>query len=99
VGSKAFGGLNRRLKEKTAESRWFETTGQAPFGRAKAAYWKINVELPPDVAGYSTRIPVGSHAGTPSCPRSAKRWEVTGHRRRENPVNIPALNDISLRVI
>jgi hypothetical protein len=45
VGSKAFGGLNRRLKEKTAESRWFETTGQAPFGRAKAAYWKINVEL------------------------------------------------------
>src|SRR4029453_14874229 len=41
VGSKAFGGLNRRLKEKTAESRWFETTGQAPFGRAKAAYWKI----------------------------------------------------------
>jgi hypothetical protein len=44
VGSKAFGGLNRRLKEKTAESRWFETTGQAPFGRAKAAYWKINYE-------------------------------------------------------
>src|SRR6266436_4565300 len=42
AGSKAFGGLNRRLKEKTAESRWFETTGQAPFGRAKAAYWKIN---------------------------------------------------------
>jgi hypothetical protein len=42
VGSKAFGGLIRRLKEKTAESRWFETTGQAPFGRAKAAYWKIN---------------------------------------------------------
>src|SRR5438128_871343 len=40
--SKAFGGLNRRLKEKTAGSRWFETTGQAPFGRAKAAYWKIN---------------------------------------------------------
>src|SRR2546425_5926892 len=31
------------LKEKTAESRWFETTGQAPFGRAKAAYWKINL--------------------------------------------------------
>jgi hypothetical protein len=44
VGSKAFGGLHRRLKEKTAESRWFETTGQAPFGRAKAAYWKINIE-------------------------------------------------------
>jgi hypothetical protein len=44
VGSKAFGGLNRRLKEKTAESRWFETTGQAPFGRAKAAYWKIKRE-------------------------------------------------------
>jgi hypothetical protein len=44
VGSKAFGGLNRRLKEKTAESRWFETTGQAPFGRAKAAYWKINYD-------------------------------------------------------
>jgi hypothetical protein len=43
VGSKAFGGLNRRLKEKTAESRWFETTGQAPFGRAKAAYWKIKM--------------------------------------------------------
>jgi hypothetical protein len=42
VGSKTFGGLNRRLKEKTAESRWFATTGQAPFGRAKAAYWKIN---------------------------------------------------------
>jgi hypothetical protein len=41
VGSKTFGGLNRRLKEKTAESRWFATTGQAPFGRAKAAYWKI----------------------------------------------------------
>jgi hypothetical protein len=41
AGSKAFGGLHRRLKEKTAESRWFETTGQAPFGRAKAAYWKI----------------------------------------------------------
>jgi hypothetical protein len=43
VGSKAFGGLHRRLKEKTAESRWFETTGQAPFGRAKAAYWKIKI--------------------------------------------------------
>jgi antibiotic biosynthesis monooxygenase (ABM) superfamily enzyme len=43
AGSKTFGGLNRRLKEKTAESRWFETTGQAPFGRAKAAYWKINI--------------------------------------------------------
>ena len=42
MGSKAFGGLHRRLKEKTAESRWFATTGQAPFGRAKAAYWKIN---------------------------------------------------------
>src|SRR5215475_5267081 len=42
VGSKAFGGLNRRLKEKKAESRWLETTGQAPFGRAKAAYWKLN---------------------------------------------------------
>src|SRR6266700_4938909 len=41
MGSKAFGGLNRRLKEKTAESRWFQTTGQAPFGRSKAAYWKI----------------------------------------------------------
>jgi len=27
VGSKGFGGLNRRLKEKAAESRWFETTG------------------------------------------------------------------------
>ena len=40
MGSKAFGGLNRRLKENTAESRWFETTGQAPFG-AKAASWKI----------------------------------------------------------
>ena len=39
---KDFGGLNRRLKETAAESRWFETTGQAPFGRAKAAYWKIN---------------------------------------------------------
>jgi len=25
--SKGFGGLNRRLKEKAAESRWFETTG------------------------------------------------------------------------
>jgi hypothetical protein len=46
VGSKAFGGLNRRLKEKTAESRWFETTGQAPFGRAKAAYWKIKISPP-----------------------------------------------------
>ena len=43
MGSKAFGGLHRRLKEKTAESRWFATTGQAPFGRAKAAYWKINI--------------------------------------------------------
>jgi hypothetical protein len=47
VGSKAFGGLNRRLKEKTAECRWFETTGQAPFGRAKAAYWKINLSMWP----------------------------------------------------
>ena len=28
--------------EKTSENRWFETTGQASFGRAKAAYWKIN---------------------------------------------------------
>jgi uncharacterized protein (TIGR00369 family) len=46
VDSKAFGGLNRRLKEKTAESRWFETTGQAPFERAKAAYWKINFLKP-----------------------------------------------------
>jgi len=60
---------------------------------------EINVELPPDVAGYSTHVHVGSHAGTTSCPRSAKRWEVTGHRRRENPVKTPALNDISLRVI
>jgi hypothetical protein len=42
VGSKTFGGLNHRLKEKAAESRWFATTGQAPFGRAKAASWKIN---------------------------------------------------------
>jgi hypothetical protein len=50
VGSKAFGGLHRRLKEKTAESRWFETTGQAPFGRAKAAYWKINTSY------YLTRL-------------------------------------------
>jgi hypothetical protein len=50
VGSKAFGGLNRRLKEKTAESRWFETTGQAPFGRAKAAYWKIKRPFPPPAA-------------------------------------------------
>src|SRR5262249_49837642 len=36
----------RRLKEKAAESRWFETTGQAPSGRAKAAYWKIKVGIP-----------------------------------------------------
>src|SRR5262249_331957 len=43
AGSKGFGGLKRALKEKTAESRWFATTGQAPFGRAKAAYWKINL--------------------------------------------------------
>src|SRR4029434_9887727 len=42
VVSEAYGGRNRGLKEKTAESRWFETTGQAPFGRAKAAYCKIN---------------------------------------------------------
>jgi hypothetical protein len=41
VGAKTFGGLNRRLKEKAAESRWFATTGQAPFGRATAASWKI----------------------------------------------------------
>jgi hypothetical protein len=50
VGSKTFGGLNRRLKEKTAESRWFATTGQAPFGRAKAAYWKINLKKKSSVA-------------------------------------------------
>jgi len=56
VGSKAFGGLNRRLKEKTAESRWFETTGQAPFGRAKAAYWKIKAfaALRKGIGGTST---------------------------------------------
>ena len=48
MGSKAFGGLHRRLKEKTAESRWFETTDQAPFGRAKAAYWKINLSMRTD---------------------------------------------------
>jgi len=51
VGSKAFGGLHRRLKEKTAESRWFETTGQAPFGRAKAAYWKIKVQAALHIQG------------------------------------------------
>jgi hypothetical protein len=45
VGSKAFGGLHRRLKEKTAESRWFETTGQAPFGRAKAISQKKDTRL------------------------------------------------------
>jgi hypothetical protein len=56
VGSKAFGGLNRRLKEKTAESRWFETTGQAPFGRAKAAYWKINELWRGDALGYRERL-------------------------------------------
>ena len=32
-----------QTKRPPAESRWFATTGQAPFGRAKAAYWKINV--------------------------------------------------------
>jgi len=32
------------MKEKTAESRWFEITGQAPFGRAKATFWKINTQ-------------------------------------------------------
>src|SRR6516162_3742476 len=31
-----------QTKRPPAESRWFATTGQAPFGRAKAAYWKIN---------------------------------------------------------
>ena len=53
VGSNAFGGLNRRLKEKTAESWWFETTGQAPFGWAKAAYWKINLRAAPPAASTS----------------------------------------------
>jgi hypothetical protein len=38
AGSKAFDGLHRRLKEKTTESRWFETTGQAPFDRDKEVY-------------------------------------------------------------
>jgi hypothetical protein len=56
VGSKAFGGLHRRLKEKTAESRWFETTGQAPFGRAKAAYWKIKGGVALNICS-----PVGYH--------------------------------------
>jgi hypothetical protein len=48
VGSQAFGGLHRRLQEKTAESRWLETTGQAPFGRAKAAYWKSKLDAQAD---------------------------------------------------
>jgi len=42
AGSNAFGGLHRRLQENTAASRWCDTTGQAPCGRAKAAYWKVN---------------------------------------------------------
>jgi uncharacterized protein YheU (UPF0270 family) len=58
VGSKAFGGSNRRLKEKTAESRWFTTTGQAPFGRAKAAYWKNQTRLTFDVI-----LPLWTHCG------------------------------------
>src|SRR6266700_7707953 len=57
MGSKAFGGLNRRLKEKTAESRWFETTGQAPFGRAKAAYWKIKRYFCSGVCGSAPPAP------------------------------------------
>ncbi len=44
AGGMKAGGLNRRLKEKTAESRWFGPRA-APFGWAKAASWKINHSL------------------------------------------------------
>src|SRR6266568_2398107 len=44
----------KRTKRPPAKSWWFQTTGQAPFGRAKAAYWKINRN---DGAGLLEAIP------------------------------------------
>jgi hypothetical protein len=74
VGSKAFGGLHRRLKEKTAESRWFETTGQAPFGRAKAAYWKINqTSITPRRVLVATRK---SQETVSRCSTHPTRWKI-----------------------
>jgi hypothetical protein len=37
AGGLLIGGLNRRLEEKTTESRWFLTTSYRTFVRAKAA--------------------------------------------------------------
>jgi hypothetical protein len=56
---------------------------------------EINVELPPEVTGYSTHAHVGGHVGTTSCPGAAKRGEGTGHCKRENPVKIHSINAIS----
>ena len=88
MGSKAFGGLHRRLKEKTAESRWFETTGQAPFGRAKAAYWKINAGTaepfrvsPPEAVAYPLELQEVFRQ-TPSEDLAQERQRFAEHRQR-----------------
>jgi hypothetical protein len=80
VGSKAFGGLNRRLKEKTAESRWFETTGQAPFGRAKAAYWKIKKSpaQPPEPQQYSRKQEMIARLQARESHRECDLWYFDG---------------------
>jgi hypothetical protein len=41
AGGLLIGGLNRRLEEKTTESRWFLTTSYRTFVRAKAALMEI----------------------------------------------------------
>jgi|SRR4029453_10097134 5-methylcytosine-specific restriction endonuclease McrA len=83
VGSKAFGGLNRRLKEKTAESRWFETTGQAPFGRAKAAYWKING-------------PNCESKGVPLQPSEVHGDHIIARSRFKNPKDADRLGNLQI---
>jgi hypothetical protein len=42
AGGLKIGGLNRRLKEKAAESRWFAARAERPSGGLKAALWKSN---------------------------------------------------------
>src|SRR6516162_5614420 len=59
-----------QTKRPPAESRWFATTGQAPFGRAKAAYWKINA---PAIGAHSRIYP-----WCPAPPAGAWRHFGTG---------------------
>jgi C4-dicarboxylate-specific signal transduction histidine kinase len=91
VGSKTFGGLNRRLKEKTAESRWFATTGQAPFGRAKAAYWKINQPLGAMVNNASACVRWLAAQNLEEARQSAVRIVADGQRAADTITRIRAL--------